>query len=187
MPRKGIFLFATKSDMVPGLEILEDALEFKYIVPGLFDSSEVIEYSSYKELPNFGVSEKGSVEIMPRYHLFQLILKLLQWKFRREKVVLSSKWIPMFVYISSHPEPIKIAFLYRASFLQEKVSSHQICTSCSVKSLQKNITKLMHTALVLRHIKSFNLVYRSHQATTLNQRCTYSVNKGQQRTVKKVT
>lgn len=69
MPRKGIFLFATESDMVSGLEILEGDLEFKYIVPGLFDSPEVIEYSSYKELPNFGVSEKGSVEQMPRYQL----------------------------------------------------------------------------------------------------------------------
>ena len=69
MPRKGIFFFATKDDMVPGLEVLEEAQNFKYIVPGLFDSPEVVEYISYKDLPGFGVSEKGNVEQMPRYLL----------------------------------------------------------------------------------------------------------------------
>src|SRR5690606_12163804 len=55
--------------MASGLEVLEETLDFKYIVPGLFDAPDVIEYSSYRELPNFGISEKGSVEQMPRYQL----------------------------------------------------------------------------------------------------------------------
>jgi len=70
VPRKGIYFFATKEDMASGLKAIESVVDLKYIRTGLFDSPEIEEYSSFRELPNFGISKTGSPATESNFLLF---------------------------------------------------------------------------------------------------------------------
>jgi hypothetical protein len=70
MPRKGIFFFATKSDMESGLEKIESELSIRYTRLGLFDSPELVEYKSFKDLPDFGLSLQGTKNSQPIYLVY---------------------------------------------------------------------------------------------------------------------
>lgn len=67
MPRKGIYFFATKNDMERGLQLLEGIHNFKYVLTGLFDSPDIHFYSTYRDIPNFGVSLLGDKVLMPTF------------------------------------------------------------------------------------------------------------------------
>jgi hypothetical protein len=67
MPRKGIFYFATKADMEAGLDNIESEVAIKYTSLGLFDSPDIVEYETYKEIPDFGLSIQGTSNSQPIY------------------------------------------------------------------------------------------------------------------------
>ncbi len=69
MPRKGIFFYGTKIDMEPGLGRLEEIIEIKYVLAGLFDSPSAVSYATYRDIPDLGISLKGDKVHMPTYML----------------------------------------------------------------------------------------------------------------------
>lgn len=76
MPRKGIFFFATKSDMKIGLQVLESIHDFKYVLTGLFDSPDIHSYSTHCDIPNFGISLLGDKVHMPTFMIMDLNQKV---------------------------------------------------------------------------------------------------------------
>lgn len=77
MPRKGIFYFATKADMESGLEKIESEVSIKYTRLGLFDSPEITEHETYKDLPDFGLSTQGTTNSQPIYLIYPSDFKVV--------------------------------------------------------------------------------------------------------------
>lgn len=57
---KEIFFFATGSDLIPGIMIIESLRELKYIKCGVYDNRDVKAYNSLLDYENFGLNISGN-------------------------------------------------------------------------------------------------------------------------------
>jgi hypothetical protein len=64
---KSLFFFATKSDLLSGLEIIENTLSLKYVKFGLFDSPNAEIYYSAFDISTLGYSLTGDTVQDERY------------------------------------------------------------------------------------------------------------------------
>ena len=73
MKNKGICFFATVNDMGRGLESLEEKFDYKYVLTGSFENQEIQSFSSYRDIPNFGISKTGNCALNPFYILVESV------------------------------------------------------------------------------------------------------------------
>lgn len=67
MPSKRIDFFATRSDLEPLLTSVERKRPVKYVEAGLFDASTVAEWTSFTDIPQFGVATRGDTNQEPEF------------------------------------------------------------------------------------------------------------------------
>ena len=66
-PPRAVYIFATKSDLLLGLQELETARNLKYVLAGLFDEPSYETLHSANEIVEFGISPTGESNLDPCY------------------------------------------------------------------------------------------------------------------------